>query len=112
MPTNVGQTFTPCSFWTAEDVGGVERPATAEVEPRTENFVARKAVGNFVEMAGLATFHISPLTVLATLLQFASLLMMAGLAGNLLSDNGGLKVIGWHYQFMTSTGLALITRGR
>lgn len=48
-----------------EDVGGVARPATAEVETRTENFVARKAVGNFVEMAGLATFHISPLTVLA-----------------------------------------------
>jgi hypothetical protein len=48
-----------------EDVGGVARPAQAEVEPRTENFVARKAVGNFVEMAGLATFHISPLTILA-----------------------------------------------
>jgi len=29
--------------------------------------------------------HLPPLTVLATLLQFASLLMMAGLAGNLLS---------------------------
>ena len=48
-----------------EDVGGVARQASADAEPKTENFVARKAVGNFVEMAGLATFHISPLTVLA-----------------------------------------------
>lgn len=48
-----------------EDVGGVARPPSSEAEPKTENFVARKAVGNFVEMAGLATFHISPLTVLA-----------------------------------------------
>ncbi len=48
-----------------EDVGGVARPAGAESQPKIENFVARKAVGNFVEMAGLATFHISPLTILA-----------------------------------------------
>ncbi|NLE38899.1 MAG: hypothetical protein GX621_12815, partial [Pirellulaceae bacterium] len=30
-----------------------------------ENFVARKTIGNFVEMAGLATFHLSPLMLLA-----------------------------------------------
>jgi len=30
-----------------------------------ENFVARKAVGNFIEMAGLATLHLSPLMLLA-----------------------------------------------
>jgi hypothetical protein len=48
-----------------EDVGGVARPATENDDAKTENFVARKAVGNFVEMAGLATFHMSPLTILA-----------------------------------------------
>lgn len=53
----------------AEDVGGVER-AQAEAAggpPKVENFVARKAVGNFVEMAGLATFHLSPMLLLAVL---------------------------------------------
>lgn len=47
-----------------QDVGGVAATKTAD-EAKTENFVARKAVGNFVELAGLATFHVSPLTVLA-----------------------------------------------
>ncbi len=51
----------------AEDVGGVEKPAGPAPEggERVDNFVARKTVGNFVEMAGLATLHVSPLTVLA-----------------------------------------------
>jgi len=49
----------------AEDVGGVERKATADVPPAVENFVARKAVGNFLEMASLATLHVSPITMLA-----------------------------------------------
>lgn len=48
-----------------EDVGGITRPGAAPSELKIENFVARKAVGNFVEMAGLATFHLSPLTILA-----------------------------------------------
>lgn len=51
----------------AEDVGGVKRAQAAEAPPAVENFVARKAVGNFVELAGMATIHISPLTVLAVL---------------------------------------------
>lgn len=49
----------------AEDVGGVERPDDPNAPPKVENFVARKTVGNFVEMAGLATFHLSPLMLLA-----------------------------------------------
>jgi len=49
----------------AEDVGGVARAADAKGPPKVENFVARKAVGNFIEMAGLATIHLSPLIVLA-----------------------------------------------
>ncbi len=48
-----------------EDVGGVQRAEADGASPKVENFVARKAVGNFVELAGLATFHMSPMTILA-----------------------------------------------
>ena len=48
-----------------EDVGGVAKREDANGSDKVENFVARKAVGNFIEMAGLATFHLSPLTLLA-----------------------------------------------
>ena len=51
-----------------EDVGGVAKKETAgEADPEIENFVARKAVGNFIEMAGLATMHLSPMMVLAVM---------------------------------------------
>ncbi len=53
-----------------EDVGGVEREmpeGTEGANQKIDNFVARKAVGNFVETASLLTFHVSPLTVLAVL---------------------------------------------
>ncbi len=50
----------------AQDIGGVESKAeAAESSPGVDNFVARKAVGNFVEMAGLATLHLSPMLLLA-----------------------------------------------
>lgn len=49
----------------AEDVGGVKRSTAAEAQPAVENFVARKAVGNFLEMASMATLHVSPITLLA-----------------------------------------------
>lgn len=48
----------------AEDVGGVARPERSE-NARVENYVARKTVGNFVEMASLATIHVSPMLLLA-----------------------------------------------
>lgn len=54
-----------------EDVGGVEGGkvdgggADGTPTTRVEGYVARKTVGNFVEMAGLATLHLSPLMVLA-----------------------------------------------
>ena len=49
-----------------QDVGNVAPPAAAAgAAPRVDDFVARKTVGNFVEMAGLATLHLSPLLVLA-----------------------------------------------
>lgn len=49
----------------AEDVGGVERKEAEDAPPKIENFVARKAVGNFIEMAGIATLHLSPMMLLA-----------------------------------------------
>jgi hypothetical protein len=51
-----------------EDIAGVKKAAREGEEaapPVVDNFVARKAVGNFVEMAGLATMHLSPLLILA-----------------------------------------------
>src|SRR5262249_1381870 len=53
------------------DVGGVKRNAAADPTQQVENFVARKAVSNFVELAGLATLHLSPVTVLALLSDIA-----------------------------------------
>ena len=47
-----------------EDVGGVKSP-DSEAQQAGEDFLARKAVGNFVDLAGLATLHVSPLWLLA-----------------------------------------------
>ncbi len=50
-----------------EDVGGV-KARQCEEDPaaqKVEGFVARKAVGNFIELAGISTLHLSPLTILA-----------------------------------------------
>lgn len=46
-----------------EDVGGVAVEAGAEETPR--DFVARKTLGNFLDLAGMATLHVSPLWLLA-----------------------------------------------
>jgi hypothetical protein len=48
-----------------EDIGGVEGSDDPDAPVKVENFVARKSVGNFIDMAGLATFHLSPLMLLA-----------------------------------------------
>jgi hypothetical protein len=48
-----------------EDVGGVQREEGDDAPAKVEGFVARKAVGNFVELAGMATLHVSPLMLLA-----------------------------------------------
>ena len=48
----------------AEDMGGVERSPKAG-QDRVDGFVARKTVGNFVELTSLATIHMSPLLILA-----------------------------------------------
>ncbi|MEX0937542.1 MAG: hypothetical protein WDZ59_06755 [Pirellulales bacterium] len=50
----------------AEDIGGVKRKDEAcQGVPQVDNYVARKTVGNFVDLAGMATLHLSPLVVLA-----------------------------------------------
>jgi polyhydroxyalkanoate synthesis regulator phasin/predicted RNA-binding Zn-ribbon protein involved in translation (DUF1610 family) len=46
-----------------EDIGGVE--GESEESPAGENYVARKAVGSFVDLAGLATLHLSPVWMMA-----------------------------------------------
>ena len=48
-----------------EDVGGVKSDKGVEEQRAVDDFVARKTVGNFVEMAGLATLHVSPMMLLA-----------------------------------------------
>jgi hypothetical protein len=47
------------------DVGGVEQQNAASSTAGVDNYVARKAVGNFVDMASLATLHLSPVLILA-----------------------------------------------
>ncbi len=47
----------------AQDVGGAE--AEPDEEATSDDYMARKAVGNFVDLAGLATLHLSPLWMLA-----------------------------------------------
>lgn len=48
------------------DVGGLQDPVAEQpVTDPVEGFVARKAVGSFLDLAGMATLHLSPLTVLA-----------------------------------------------
>ena len=46
-----------------EDIGGAaSKPGQTEA---VEGYMARKAVGNFVELAGLTTLHVSPIWLLA-----------------------------------------------
>jgi ribosomal protein L37AE/L43A len=49
----------------AEDIGGVARKSASAEQATAEEFIARKAVGNFVDLAGLATLHVSPMWLLA-----------------------------------------------
>lgn len=47
-----------------EDVGGT-KSKTPDAPAAGDDYLARKTVGNFVDMAGLATFHLSPMWMLA-----------------------------------------------
>jgi hypothetical protein len=46
------------------DLGGVDNPDAAET-PEDETLLARQAVGGLLDLAGAATLHLSPITVLA-----------------------------------------------
>ncbi len=49
-----------------KDVGGVGQHTEAqESTAQVENFVAKKTVSTFVDLAGMATLHVSPMTILA-----------------------------------------------
>ncbi|MGQ9575038.1 MAG: hypothetical protein ACUVUC_06945 [Thermoguttaceae bacterium] len=69
----------------AEDVGGLERSGDPIAPPKIENFVARKTVGNFIELASLATLHLSPMLLLAVVsdLAYGSKAYLKELAGDL-----------------------------
>lgn len=49
------------------DIGGVQKPGDAgkDAADPQEDLMARKAVGNFVDLAGLATLHTSPVWMMA-----------------------------------------------
>ena len=47
------------------DIGGVRNGEDEEESAQVEGFVAKKTVGSFIEMASLATLHLSPALVLA-----------------------------------------------
>lgn len=51
----------------SDDVGGVQRENKTEAKPleQAENFIAKKTVGTFIDLAGMSMVHVSPLTVLA-----------------------------------------------
>ncbi len=60
-----------------KNVGGVQQaaeplsPDQVAQAAEVENYVARKAVGNFVDAVGLLTFHLSPVVILAVLADMA-----------------------------------------
>lgn len=50
------------------DIGGVGQDVAGQTDlpvPAVENFVAKKTVSTFVDLAGMATLHVSPMTILA-----------------------------------------------
>lgn len=47
----------------ANDIGGVKSDEASPTD--VDGYVAKKAVSNFVELAGMATLHVSPMTILA-----------------------------------------------
>jgi hypothetical protein len=54
-----------------EQVGQVEGTFAADADALPSNFLVRRAAGNVVELAGLASFHASPVWVLAALSDLA-----------------------------------------
>jgi len=58
-----------------EDIGGVQRDKDAPASAAgVDNFVAKKAVANFIDLASLVTVYMSPLLLLALLSDVATVL--------------------------------------
>ena len=58
----------------ANDVGGVkqnEQIENADAESNVESYVAQKTVGSFIDLAGMATLHVSPAFTLAIISDIA-----------------------------------------
>jgi hypothetical protein len=53
------------------DVGGVDQKEAPSSTAEVDNYVARKAVGNFVDLASMATLHLSPVLILAAVSDLA-----------------------------------------
>ncbi len=54
----------------AHDIGGAQRAAgetAPDSDAQVEGYVAKKTVGTFVDLAGMATLHVSPMTILAVM---------------------------------------------
>ena len=54
----------------AHDIDGTEREAGEEApdkDAQIEGYVAKKTVSTFVDLAGMATLHVSPMTILAVM---------------------------------------------
>jgi hypothetical protein len=49
----------------AVDIGGVQGKIDPAAPPQVEDFVARRTVGSFLDLASMATFHLSPMLLLA-----------------------------------------------
>ena len=52
----------------SHDVGGVKKEKANDEPTKTEiaeNYVAKKTIGTFIDLAGMSMMHVSPLTVLA-----------------------------------------------
>src|SRR5690349_2340190 len=54
-----------------ESVGQIEAPVAEGAEPLPPDFLIRRAAGNVVELAGIASFRASPVWVLAALSDLA-----------------------------------------
>ena len=64
--------------WLIDDVAGVKKSAPAQQSEGSDpavvppdDFVARKTVGSFVDLAGMATLHLSPVVILAVVSDLA-----------------------------------------
>ena len=64
VPKRTQRLSNRCWILWRTDVGGVERDSQTPTD-QVENYVAKKTVGGFIELAAIPLLHVSPMTVLA-----------------------------------------------